>query len=150
MATKHVPESSIQSRVVELMRKLGWEALRTEYAFIPGRAPIGDPAMPDYQFRRPITVDGKPTGKQWVLWIEFKSPTASMACRCGPDAKGKPRTCRLCKQAAWKREAIARGELVWTIDSARDFAALYLQSFQQLHPENSMAIALLRAESGNV
>ena len=107
-------EKDVTHQVKGFMEYLGWRAVRMQRTIMKGQFQTGEPGMADWLFIYYGRVFA-PTVMAKVIWIEIKSPGKTAKCRC---ATKKPRQrCTFHDQASWKAAEIARGAVVWTIDS---------------------------------
>ena len=112
-------EKDVTAQVKGFMEARGWRRVRMSRGVSTfgnrGTVTFGEPGMADWLFIR-YWIAG-------VIWIEIKAPGKTAKCRC---ATKKPlQRCTACDQAAWKAAEIARGAVVWTIDSLEALERAY-------------------------
>lgn len=122
-------ESDVQRTVRDFLKAHGWRPVRTQFAFSPGAMSTGEPGMADYLFIYPLRGITRGYATMLGLWIEFKSPSAKLTCRCTIEKK-----CRLCKQAEWQLKERSKGFVVWSgVDNFDWFEGEYRRHFGWLH-----------------
>ena len=125
----HLSEVHVSAQVSSFLRHRAWRQIRFQRTVVPGIFSTHEPGIPDMQFIRYL--DCAIPGAAFVLWIEFKAAGVRARCRCA--TKAPRQRCTACDQARWKRDEIARGALVWTVDSLESFAEDYERTFGFLH-----------------